>query len=57
MQLIVAGMQLITKFNKKIHFLLYATDFFSKHVWVIFFKDKKGITITDAFKKKIKGTY
>ena len=43
--------QLISKFNKGIHFLLSVTDIFSKHAWVIPLKNKKGITITNAFQK------
>ena len=46
-------MQLISKFNKGIRFLLCVIDIFSKHVWVIPLKDKKGITITDAFQKTL----
>ena len=42
-------MQLISKFNKRIRFLLWAIDIFSKYAWVIPLKDKKDITITNAF--------
>ena len=28
-------------------------DIFSKYAWVISLKDKKGITITDVFQKKL----
>ena len=42
-----ANMQLISKFNKGIHFLLCVTDIFSKYAWVITLKDKKSISITD----------
>ena len=44
-------MQLISKFNKGIRFLLCVIDIFSKYAWVIPLKDKKGITITNAFQK------
>ena len=44
-------MQLITKFNKGICFLLCVTDVFSKCAWVIPLKDKRGIKVTNAFKK------
>ena len=42
-------MQLISKFNKGICFLLCFIDIFSKYAGVIPLKDKKGITITNAF--------
>ena len=42
-------MQLISKFNKRIRFLLWAIDVFSKYAWVIPLNDKKDITITNAF--------
>ena len=42
-------MQLISKFNKGICFLLGVIAFYSKHAWVIPLKDKKGITIINAF--------
>ena len=45
-------MQLINKFNKGIRFLLFVIDIFSKYAWVIPLKDKKGMTIVNAFKKK-----
>ena len=44
-----ADMQLISKFNKGICFLLCVIDIFSKYAWVIPLKDKKGNTITNAF--------
>ena len=46
-------MQLISKFNKGFRFLLYVFDIYSKYAWVILFplKDKKGITIINAFQK------
>ena len=46
--------QLISKFNKGIRFLLCFIDIFSKYAWVIPLKDKKGITITNAFQKILK---
>ena len=42
-------MQLISKFNKGFRLLLYVTDIFSKYAWVVFLKDKKGVTIVSAF--------
>ena len=47
----LADMQLISKFNKKIRFLLCVTDIFSKYAWVIPLDHNKGITITNAFQK------
>ena len=47
----LADMQLISKFNKGINFLLCATYIFSKYAWVIPLKDKKGMTIVNAFQK------
>ena len=44
-------MQLVSKFNKGFRFLLCAIDIYSKYAWVIRFKDKKRITITNALQK------
>ena len=44
-------MQLISKFNKGFRFLLCVIDIYSKYAWVIPLKDKKGITISNAFHK------
>ena len=44
-------MQLISKFNKGFRFLLCVIDIYSKYVWFIPLKDKKGVTITNAFQK------
>ena len=46
-------MQLISKFNKRIRFLLCVIDIFGKYAWVILMKDKKGITITNDFQKTL----
>ena len=45
--------QLISKFNKGFRFLLYLLGIYSKYAWVIPLKDKKGITITNAFQKTL----
>ena len=50
----LADMQLISKFNKEIHFLLWVIDIYSKYAWVLPLKDKKDITITYAFQKNLK---
>ena len=45
-----ADMQLISKFNKGICFLLCVIDIFSKYAWVIPLKDKKEIQLLMLFK-------
>ena len=42
-------MQLINKHNKGIRYLLCVIDLFSKHAWVVPLKNKKSITIVNAF--------
>ena len=42
-------MQLLSKYNKGIRFLLCVIDSFSKYAWVVPLKDKKGISIVKAF--------
>ena len=44
-------MQLISKFNKRFRFLLCVIDIFSKYAWVVLLKDKKGVSIVNAFQK------
>ena len=44
-------MQLISKFNKGFRFLLCVIDIFSEYAWVVPLKDKKGVTIVNAFRK------
>ena len=44
-------MQLISKFNKGFRFLLCVIDIFSKYAWVVPLKDKKCVSIVDAFQK------
>ena len=45
----LADMQLISKYNKGIRYILCAIDLFSKYAFVVPLKDKKGVTITNAF--------
>ena len=45
----LANIQLISKYNKRIRYLLCAIDLFSKYAFVVPLKDKKGATITNAF--------
>ena len=47
-------MQSLSKYNKGIKYLLCTIDLFSKYAWVIPIKDKKGVTITNAFQKILK---
>ena len=44
-------MQLISKFNKGFRLLLFVFDIFSKYAWVFPLKDKKSISIVNAFQK------
>ena len=45
----LADMQLISKFNKGFKFLLCVIDIYSKYGWVVPLKDKKGVSIVNAF--------
>ena len=47
----LADMQSISKCNKGIKYLLCAIDLFSKYVWVVPLKDKRGIRIVNSFQK------
>ena len=47
----LADMQLLSKFNKGFRFLLCVIDIDSKFAWVIPLKDKKGVSIVNAFQK------
>ena len=44
-------MQLISNFNKGFRFLLFLIDIYSKYAWVVPLKDKKGVSIVNAFHK------
>ena len=48
----LADMQLLSKYNKGIRYLICAIDLFSKYAWVIPVKDKKAASVVNAFKKK-----
>ena len=53
----LADMQLISKYNKRIKFLLCVIDIFSKCAWVVPLKDNKGIvnafqSILESSKRK-----
>ena len=49
--MLIADMQLISKFDKGTRFLQCVIDVFSKHAWVVPLKGKKGITIVKVFQK------
>ena len=46
----LADMQLLSKRNKEVRFLLSVIDIFNKHVWVALLKDRKETSIANAFK-------
>ena len=50
----LADMQLISKFNKELRFLLCVIDIFSEYAWVVLFKDKKDVSIVNVFQKILK---
>ena len=47
----LADMQSLSKYNKRIMYLLCEIDLFSKYAWVAPLKDKRGTSIVDAFQK------
>ena len=47
-------MQLISRYNEEIRFLLCVIDIFSKYAWVVPLKDKKGVGIIAAFQSILK---
>ena len=49
----LADMQSLSKYNKGIKYLLCAIDLFSKYTLVVPLKDKRGISIVNAFQKII----
>ena len=50
----LADMQLISKFDKGFRFLLCVIDIYSKYAWVVPLKDKKGVSIVNAFQSILK---
>ena len=50
----LADMQSLSKKNKGIKYLLCAIDLYNKYAFVVPLKDKKGISIVNAFNKTIK---
>ena len=53
----LGDMQLLSKYNKGIIFLLCVIDIFSKYAWVVPLKDKKGISIVKAFQIILKQSH
>ena len=49
----LADMQSLSKYNKGIKYLLCAIYLFTKYAWVVPLKDKRGISIVNAFQKII----
>ena len=47
----LADVQLISKFNTGIHFLLWPIYIYSKYAWIVPLRDKKYLTIINAFQK------
>ena len=47
----LVDMQLISRFDKGFRFLLCVIDSFSKYAWVVLLKDKKCVSIINAFQK------
>ena len=47
----LADMQSLSKYNRRIKYLLRAIDIFSKCAWVVPLKNKRGISIVNAFQK------
>ena len=50
----LADMQLLSRCNKGIRFLLCVIDIFSKYAWVVPLKEKKGVSIATAFQNILK---
>ena len=50
----LVDMQLISRYSKRIRFLLCVIDIFSKYAWVVPLKDKKGVSIAAAFQSILK---
>ena len=47
----LADIQLISKFNERIHFVLCVIDIFSKYARVIPLKNEKDVAFVNAFQK------
>ena len=49
----VTDMKLISRQNKDIRYLLWVIDIFSKYARVVALKEKKDVTITNAFQRRL----
>ena len=49
----LADMQLISKYNQGIKYLLCVIDSFSKYAWVVPLEDKKGVSIVNVIQKNV----
>ena len=49
----LVDVQSLSKYNKVIKYLLRAIDLLRKYAWVVPLKDKRGITIVNAFQKVV----
>ena len=49
----LADMQSLSKYNKGNKYLLCEIDLFTKYRWIVPIKNKKGVSIVNAFKKII----
>ena len=47
----LVGLQLKSKSNISIRFLLYVIDIYKKYKWFVLLKDKNGVTITNDFQE------
>ena len=47
----LVGLQLKSKSNISIRFLLYVIDIYKKYTWFVLLKDKNGVTITNDFQE------
>ena len=50
----LADMQLLSRYNLGIRFLLCVIDIYSKYAWVVCLKDEKGVSIVTAFQSILK---
>ena len=53
----LADMQLLSRYNKGVRFLLCVIDIFIKYAWVVPLKDKKGVSIVTAFESILKQSH